>query len=105
METSDEKGSECGWQHLFQQERSTDISVEGPEHERSQQAQQLSGEEQSRRKISIYGQGPGVRGMSAVMFCWHVLMREEVGEIRGTASGKDSLRAMQKAFKFWCDSE
>lgn len=44
--------------------------------------------------------------MSAVMFCWHILMREEsVGKIKGTASGKDSLRAMQKAFKFWSDSE
>lgn len=33
--------------------------------------------------------------MSAVMFSWHILMREEsVGMIKGMASLKDSPRAM-----------
>lgn len=91
---------------IFSNRKGGRKSAEQPERERTQQAQQLSGEERSRRKVPIYIQEPRGRGMSAVMFCWHILMGEEsVGEIKDTASGNDSLRAMQKAFKFWCDSE
>lgn len=49
-------------------------------------------------KISIYVQGSWGRGMSAVMFCWHVLMREEVGKIKGTAKWKGLPQGYAESF-------